>query len=140
MLLGDAAGLVDPLTREGIYYALLSGGWAAEALTSATPERAETLYSDRLRHVVQPELARAARLSGLFFSPRFSSLFVDALRQSAAIREVFADLVAGVQPYRGLRRRLLRTREWRLAGASIRLAVTPAFAGTIRRVVSPQAT
>jgi geranylgeranyl reductase family protein len=140
MLLGDAAGLVDPLTREGIYYALLSGGWAAEALTSATPERAAALYSDRLRHVVQPELARAARLSTLFFSPRFSSLFVDALRQSAPIREVFADLVAGVQPYCGLRRRLLRTREWRLAGASIRLAVTPAFAGTIRRVVSPQAT
>ena len=141
MLLGDAAGLVDPLTREGIYYALLSGGWAADALmTSATADRAAAVYRDRLRSVVQPELARAARLSTLFFSPRFSSLFVDALGQSAAIREVFADLVAGVQPYRGLRRRLLRTREWRLAGRSIRLAVTPRFAGTIRRVVSPQAT
>src|SRR5262249_13128781 len=32
MLLGDAAGLVDPLTREGIYFALLSAAWAAEEL------------------------------------------------------------------------------------------------------------
>ena len=36
MLLGDAAGLVDPLTREGIYYALLSGQWAAEALAATS--------------------------------------------------------------------------------------------------------
>ena len=139
MLLGDAAGLVDPLTREGIYYALLSGRWAADALTAATPLRAGARYSDRLRSVVQPELARAARLSTLFFNPRFSSLFVDALRQSGPVRRVFVDLVAGEQPYRGLRRRLLSTREWRLAGSWIRLAARPAFAGTIKPVVSPQA-
>ena len=32
MLLGDAAGLVDPITREGIYFALRSGLLAAQAL------------------------------------------------------------------------------------------------------------
>ena len=40
MLLGDAAGLVDPLTREGIYYALLSGLWAAEAIAGDAGGRA----------------------------------------------------------------------------------------------------
>jgi geranylgeranyl reductase family protein len=37
MLVGDAAGLVDPLTREGIYYALLSARWAADELAAASP-------------------------------------------------------------------------------------------------------
>jgi geranylgeranyl reductase family protein len=140
MLLGDAAGLVDPLTREGIFYALLSGQWAADALTESSAYRAAACYDERLRSEVQPELVRAARLSGLFFDPAFSPLFVDALRQSAAIRDVFVDLIAGVQPYRGLRRRLLATREWKLAGKAIRLAVMPSFTGTIKPVVSPQAT
>jgi len=34
MLLGDAAGLVDPITREGIYFAIRSGMLAAEALSA----------------------------------------------------------------------------------------------------------
>jgi len=140
MLLGDAAGLVDPLTREGIYYALLSGQWSADALVAQSGPDAAAAYAARIRSEIQPELARAARLSGLFFSPAFSSLFVDALRQSAAIRSTFVDLVAGNQPYRGLRRRLLGTREWRLAGRAIRLAATPAFTGTMKVAVSPRAT
>jgi geranylgeranyl reductase family protein len=132
MLLGDAAGLVDPLTREGIYYALLSGQWAAQALRAFSPIRAAAAYEERLRQEIHPELSRAARLSGMFFTPTFSSLLVDALRQSAAIRDVFADLVAGIQPYRGLRRRLLFTRQWRLAGRAIQLIGMPAFTGTMR--------
>ena len=32
-LVGDAAGLVDPITREGIFFALASGQWVADALT-----------------------------------------------------------------------------------------------------------
>ena len=138
MLLGDAAGLVDPLTREGIYYALLSGTWAAEALTATPITRAPVEYAERLRLEVHPELSRAARLSTLFFSHRFQSLFVDALSESAPLRETFRDLVAGSQPYRGLRRRLLATREWSLAGRAIRVALTPAFAGTMRSVDSAQ--
>src|SRR5262245_26003145 len=31
-LAGDAAGLVDPITREGIYFAIASAGWAADAI------------------------------------------------------------------------------------------------------------
>src|SRR5687768_11876007 len=68
MLLGDAAGLVDPLTREGIYYALLSGQWAADALVATANPHAASAYADRLLSDVQPELARAARLSRLFFT------------------------------------------------------------------------
>ena len=62
-----------------------------------------------------------------------------ALRASGPVRAVFSDLVAGTQPYRGLRRRLLATGEWRLAARTIRLTLPP-FAGTMKSVVSPQAT
>jgi geranylgeranyl reductase family protein len=121
LLLGDAAGLVDPLTREGIYYALLSGQWAAEILTSRAGIDAALSYADKVFDEIHPELARAARLSEVFFAPAFSSLLVRALEENGAIRDVFVDLVAGVQPYRGLGRRLLATREWRLAANAIRV-------------------
>jgi geranylgeranyl reductase family protein len=123
MLLGDAAGLVDPLTREGIYYALLSGIWASDAIAGSSRPAAAFAYAERIRDEFYPELSRAARLSGLFFSSPFSRLFVTALRESGPIRQVFADLVAGTQPYRGLSRRLLRTREWKLAGRAMQLVV-----------------
>ena len=139
MLLGDAAGLVDPLTREGIYYALLSGQWAADALVTTANQRAGSDYADRLLSDVQPELARAARLSRLFFTQAFSSLLVQGLEDSDAIRAVFVDLVAGVQPYRGLRRRLLVTREWTLAARAIPMLLRSGFTGTMN-VALPQET
>jgi geranylgeranyl reductase family protein len=122
MLAGDAAGLVDPLTREGIYYALVSGHWAADALLHS-PALAAATYEQRLKEEIYPELNRAAALSEAFFSPRFSNLFVSALRESGPIREVFRDLVAGTQPYTRLKRRLLATHEWKLAGRAALMMV-----------------
>jgi geranylgeranyl reductase family protein len=110
MLVGDAAGLVDPITREGIYFALRSGEYAAQALGQSKPEE----YVSMLRQEVYPELAHAARLKRRFFRPHFTRLLMRALQRSPRVRLVMADLVAGEQPYRGLRRRLLTTREWGL--------------------------
>jgi flavin-dependent dehydrogenase len=138
MLLGDAAGLVDPLTREGIYYALLSGRMAADALTLHSLADAPCAYQQQLDADIRPELMRAAKLSDMFFSPAFSSLLVDALRKSDAVRRVFVDLVGGIQPYRGLRRRLLATRQWRLAGRAIRIGIRPAFESRMKGVTSPR--
>jgi geranylgeranyl diphosphate/geranylgeranyl-bacteriochlorophyllide a reductase len=111
-LAGDAAGLVDPITREGIYFALASGQWIADALAADDDARA---YASRVRDEAMSELARAARLKAGFFGPGFTGLMIRGLQQSQAIREVMADLVAGRQPYASLKWRLLRTFEWRLA-------------------------
>ena len=108
MLLGDAAGLVDPITREGIFFALRSGILAAEALSTSSPS---ATYAQCVRDELHDELRRAARLKAGFYRPRFTRLLIDALEQSPAIREVMVDLVAGRQPYRGLKRRLLKTLE-----------------------------
>jgi flavin-dependent dehydrogenase len=112
LLVGDAAGLVDPVTREGIFFALQSAWFAADALLA---DRASDRYRDRVRAEICDELARAARYKAGFFRPRFTGLLLDALSRSARIREVMADLIAGSQAYRGLKRRVARTREVGLA-------------------------
>jgi hypothetical protein len=81
---------------------------AAAALASASPARA---YAGAVRDELHDELRRAARLKAGFFRPRFTGLMVEALSHSAGIRDVMIDLVAGRQPYAGLKRRLLSTME-----------------------------
>jgi flavin-dependent dehydrogenase len=112
MLLGDAAGLVDPITREGIFFALRSADFAADAILRQ-PDAA-THYARRVRNEIHTELLRAAKLKARFFRPHFVDLLVSALGRSGRVREVMADLVSGEQTYQGLRRRLLRTLEWKL--------------------------
>jgi geranylgeranyl reductase family protein len=112
LLVGDAAGLVDPITREGIFFALSSGELAATSLLEA-PDPAAA-YAERLRDTIYSELVLAARLKARFFQPRFMGLLISALQRSARIRAIMSDLVAGEQPYHSLRRRLLATFELRL--------------------------
>ena len=78
MLLGDAAGLVDPITREGIFFALRSGMLAAAAMQAGDPARA---YAEGVRDELHAELRRAARLKAGFYRPRFTRLLIDALEQ-----------------------------------------------------------
>jgi geranylgeranyl reductase family protein len=125
MLVGDAAGLVDPITREGIFFAVRSGMLAAAALGAPDPAGR---YAEAVRDELHDELRRAAWLKAGFFRPRFTSLLIDALETSAAIREVMIDLVAGRQPYRGLKRRLLGTLEFGLAARVISQRIRPARA------------
>jgi len=113
-LTGDAAGLVDPITREGIHFALLSGAWAAEAIASGHPY-APYVYSDRVRAEIGSELARAARFKSAFFDGPIAASLVEALAASGAIRSVMADLIAGRQRYDTLKWRLLGTFEIGLA-------------------------
>ncbi len=114
LLVGDAAGLVDPLTREGIYFALRSGELAAEGVLNGSPAIG-AWYCDRLNAEIYPELRRAATLASGFFRPGFTNLLIDALAASPAVRKIMADVIAGRQSYRGLRWRLLATRELGLA-------------------------
>jgi geranylgeranyl reductase family protein len=115
-LAGDAAGLVDPITREGIYFALRSGEFAADAALSAA--RPDAGYRERIHDEIASDLALAARYKAGFFRPRFGRIFIDALRDSPGIRAVMADLVAGRRAYSTLKWSLARTFEvglaWRL--------------------------
>ncbi|MGE3511798.1 MAG: NAD(P)/FAD-dependent oxidoreductase, partial [Vicinamibacterales bacterium] len=117
---GDAAGLVDPITREGIFFALRSAEIAATAVL-AKQDAPEAWYREQIRGEIVPELLRAARLKAGFFTPQFTRLLVHALSVSPAVARVMADLAAGKQDYAGLKWRLLSTLEWRLAWRLLRL-------------------
>ncbi len=56
LLVGDAAGLVDPLTGDGMYEAFVSAGLAAEAALEVIAGRAETVepYAERLTAALGP--------------------------------------------------------------------------------------
>jgi flavin-dependent dehydrogenase len=60
MLIGDAAGHVDPITGSGIVYALLGGELAAEAIVEDNPEVFNKTWIETYGH----QLLRAAKLRG----------------------------------------------------------------------------
>ncbi len=67
-LVGDAAGLVDPFTGEGIRFAIKSGRMAAEAILAHDPQQ----YAMRLRRTIQRNHKHALLWTNLFYrSPRF---------------------------------------------------------------------
>jgi len=103
---------VDPITREGIYFALRSADLVAGSLMSG---RATSTYAASVGDELVRELARAARLKAGFFRPAFLDLMVDAVEHSAPVRRVVADLVAGRQAYATLKWRLIKTLEVGLA-------------------------
>jgi flavin-dependent dehydrogenase len=104
-LLGDAAGLADAITGEGIYYALRS----AEVLAQTVRETGSALaYPPRLLEAVGGDLLVSARLRDRFYAPGFAARMVRFAARSGAVRDVLGDLVLGTQGYEGLKRRLLR--------------------------------
>jgi len=104
-LVGDAAALADPITGEGIYYALRSALVLAETLRDdASPAR----YPERALADFGHELLKAASLRDRFYAPGFSRRMIDFAARSPAVRAILADLVLGEQGYAGLKRRLLK--------------------------------
>jgi flavin-dependent dehydrogenase len=114
MAVGDAAGLVDPITGEGLYYAIRSADLAARALLSEACEAADKTaqYGRLLRKDFGADLEFGARLAKRVFQGRFlfgavPSRMVQFTRRSQRFSAVMQDLFAGRQPYLGLKRRLL---------------------------------
>ncbi|MFC3993490.1 geranylgeranyl reductase family protein [Actinoplanes siamensis] len=63
LVAGDAAGLLEPWTREGISYALRSGRWAGQV---AAESQDLSAYDRRVAAELQPEMAAGHRLLGVF--------------------------------------------------------------------------
>ncbi|HEV2800960.1 MAG TPA: NAD(P)/FAD-dependent oxidoreductase [Pyrinomonadaceae bacterium] len=113
-LLGDAAGFADPVTGEGIYYALRSAELFAEAfLAGRTAD-----YEARWRADFGYELRRASgmrrRFYGEFLGAPFTDRMIDFARLHPGIRRTLRELVAGDQGYVNLKRTLARSALWPL--------------------------
>jgi len=115
MAVGDAAGLVDPVTGEGLYYAIRSADLAARALLSEASEPAGEAgqYRQSLRRDFAADLEFGSRLAKRVFLGRFlfgsvPARMVQFTRRSPRFSAIIQDLFAGKQPYLGLKRRLLQ--------------------------------
>jgi len=108
-LLGDAAGFADPVTGEGIYYALRSAELFAESYLSGEPVN----YEERWREDFGRELQRASemrrRFYGNFWGAPFTDRMIEFARGHRGIRKVLGELVAGDQGYTDLKRKLARS-------------------------------
>jgi len=71
IIVGDAAGLVDPITGEGIYYAMLSGKYAAEAIIEKLKNNKVSLANQYNKTIkkVHKDLSRKVLIGKLLNSP-----------------------------------------------------------------------
>ncbi|HKE00544.1 MAG TPA: geranylgeranyl reductase family protein [Planctomycetota bacterium] len=102
LLVGDAAGIADPITGEGIYHAIRTGALAAEACLVGDPAS----YPERVARDLQSELAFSGRWARRYFRARYVEAVLLAARFSKGVREILADLMSGRERYAGLERRI----------------------------------
>jgi len=113
-LIGDAAGLADPLTGEGIYYALASARLLAEAFLLDEP----ATYTAAVRRTVVPELEKGYAIAHDYLRPRLLNLLVGAASHSASLRDLLATYLSGEASYQ-VARTLLRRRRGAILGELI---------------------
>ncbi len=101
LFLGDAGGLVDPLTGEGIYYAVKSGTVAAgvvkQFLITGDPHRLKS-YETAINSLFGEEFKWARIVGHLFFNLKGLNFFL--LKRSPELAQLAAGLLAGRISYR----------------------------------------
>jgi flavin-dependent dehydrogenase len=103
LLVGDAAGLVDPFTGEGIRWTIDSGRWVAEAILRGHLEDYPRQINRRIRfnHTVGAVLA-----DSFFNCPKIR--FALAVRNPYATH-AFVEMLSGQSGYQTVALRLVRT-------------------------------
>jgi geranylgeranyl reductase family protein len=106
LLVGDAAGLVDPLSGEGIHAAFASGGLAAEAIGRYLAGETDTLggYEASVDRELMMEVAVSTRLQSIFH--RLPRPCIAVMRRSDRFWGVLRSIVRGETGYVDVRRKL----------------------------------
>jgi geranylgeranyl reductase family protein len=106
LLLGDAAGLVDPLTGEGIYNAIKSAQIAAPIISQCLQGGIIDLkgYQEAMAKEIMPELKASQALLRLF--AWFPGLYFDAIEGSDRLWRASCRLLRGEESYISLKERL----------------------------------
>jgi geranylgeranyl reductase family protein len=104
-LVGDAAGLADPITGEGIYFALKSAEILAQTIEA--PQQ----YAAKVWSEIGIELERASRMYKRFYNGRFlggdfKKRTVQLSQHSRTLRAILGNLIAGNQSYLELKKKL----------------------------------
>ncbi len=104
VLVGDAAGLINPLNGEGIQYALASGRLAATAIASALDDggptaRALAPYTVAVEEELRLDMALAGTVVQLIRNRALTPVWLETLRLIAARAKrepAYADTVGGI--------------------------------------------
>lgn len=106
LLVGDAAGLVDPFLGEGIYYAIRSGQLAAGAILMAAGNGGDLVgYQEAISTEIIPELEAAGWLSRL--AHRLPWLWFKALKRRPGAIGFYRKVLMGEECYRSFAERVL---------------------------------
>jgi flavin-dependent dehydrogenase len=114
LAVGDAGGLVDPITGEGLYYAVRSGDLASQVvLNEQEADKKAESYRQLIARDFGLDLTYGAGLAkrlfcGALFFGAVPSRMIDFMKRSPKFCEIMQDLFAGTQPYLELKNRLLR--------------------------------
>jgi geranylgeranyl reductase family protein len=107
-LIGDAAGFADPVTGEGIYYALRSAELFGEAYLKGEPADYEQLWRADFGRELRRASEMRRRFYGNFWGAPFTERMIEFARTHRGIRRTLGELVAGDQGYTDLKRKLAR--------------------------------
>ena len=110
LISGDAAGLVDPLTAEGLSHAILSGQLAAKALIeeSLNSDKVQNNYMKSLDQRILSELKYARFLSSFFYQKtwlhsslmsRFGQDFCEAMTSVITGEKTYKELLLNPKRY-----------------------------------------
>jgi geranylgeranyl reductase family protein len=108
LLAGDAGGFVNGFTAEGIYYAMVSGELAADAVIARDPRPIADRYRRACDAEIGDELRDSVWLQRYLFADRRRILSViDGAARERELTKLIVDFFAGRTTYRALRRRFL---------------------------------
>jgi len=111
LLCGDAAGLVEPITGEGIAFAMQSGHYAAQAVLYATnqnnPQSAYRHYLEKYHQITR--LFKYANVMKYFIFPKISEkIFINTLPKTRTVPRKQMDLMADAIDYKDYVKFLLK--------------------------------
>jgi flavin-dependent dehydrogenase len=99
-LVGDAAGLADPITGEGIYFAMRSGELLADSMLAGAPETyPKRVWRDFGRKLAFGSLLVRRFYLGTFWGEVCSTRMIQCARRSRAFRQLMQNLIDGSQTY-----------------------------------------
>lgn len=102
LLIGDAAGLADPITGEGIYFGLRSGQIAAEVIAQSLTTDSLLLdeYTQKVKNEIIANFKFASYIAKFFYNLSFFTY--NLVRKTNKFSEAFVRVVAGEQSYRDM--------------------------------------
>jgi len=94
-LIGDAATFVDPVSGEGIYYAIYS----AEILSQCILENELALYQSLCMKYFGENLVKALQDLKYFYQPEFTEAMIQMAKESLSVRRIISDMMSGSLDY-----------------------------------------